>query len=134
MKPTIKELASYCIQFEICTKIVKILKFKKISQASEQNILDLSEWRELESKKRAFRKKVAMSEPPSRKKYAFSNDLNGEYFNEFVDMGYGHSFRLLTREHLLQMTIFEEMVEFDIFYRDPKKSFSLLRVPLHDWQ
>ena len=32
------------------------------------------------------------------------------------------------------MTIFEKMVEFDIFYRDPKKCFSPLRISLHDWQ
>ena len=32
------------------------------------------------------------------------------------------------------MTIFEKMVEFDIFYRDPKKCFSPLRISLHDWR
>ena len=31
------------------------------------------------------------------------------------------------------MTIFEEMVECDILYRDPKKCSSLLRMPLCDW-
>ena len=75
-----------------------------------------------------------MSKPPSRKKYGFSNDSNKKYFNAFVDLGYDHSFCLLTREHLLQMTIFEEMTEFNIFYRDPKKNFSPLRVSLHDRQ
>ena len=51
-----------------------------------------------------------------------------------MDLGYGNSFHLLTSEHLLQMTIFEKMVEFDIFYRDPKKCFSPLRISIHDWQ
>ena len=32
------------------------------------------------------------------------------------------------------MTIFEKMVKFDIFYRDPKKCFSTLRISLHDWR
>ena len=32
------------------------------------------------------------------------------------------------------MIFFEKMVEFEIFYRDPKKVFSLLRVYLHAWQ
>ena len=32
------------------------------------------------------------------------------------------------------MTIFEKMVEFDIFYRDPKKCFSRVRVSLNDWR
>ena len=41
---------------------------------------------------------------------------------------------MLTSEHLLQMTIFEKMVEFDSFYRDPKKCFSPLRISIHDWQ
>ena len=43
LKPIILERASYCIQFEIGTKTVKILKFNKILQASEQIIIDLSE-------------------------------------------------------------------------------------------
>ena len=34
-------------------------------------------------------------------------------FDEVVDLGYGTSFHLLTSEHLLQMTNFEKMVEFD---------------------
>ena len=52
LKPIIIERASYCTKFEIGTETVKILKFnKKISQASEQIIIDLSEWRELESKR-----------------------------------------------------------------------------------
>ena len=57
-----------------------------------------------------------------------------KYFDEVVDLGYGNSFHLLTSEHLLQMTIFKKMVEFDIFYRDLKKCFSPLRISLHDWQ
>ena len=57
LKPIIIERASYCIQFEIGTETVKTLKFKKNSQASEQIIIDLSEWRELESRRvREFRK------------------------------------------------------------------------------
>ena len=56
LKPIMIERASYCIQFEIGTKTVKILKFKKNNQASEQIIMDLQEWRELESKRiREFR-------------------------------------------------------------------------------
>ena len=43
LTPIIIERASYCIQFEIGTKTDKILKFNKISQASEQIIIDLSE-------------------------------------------------------------------------------------------
>ena len=69
LKPIKIERVSYCIQFEIGTEIVKILKFKKISQAREKIILDLSEWRELDSRRvREFRKELAMSMSPSRKK------------------------------------------------------------------
>ena len=32
------------------------------------------------------------------------------------------------------MTVFEKLDEFDIFYRDPKKCFSPLRISLHDWR
>ena len=39
-----------------------------------------------------------------------------------------------TSEHLLQMTNYEKMVEFDIFYRDLKKCFSPLRLSIHDWR
>ena len=125
LKPIIIERASYCIQFEIGTETIKIFKFNKMSQASEQIIIDLSEWRELESRRvREYGKELAMSESPSKKKYGFSYDSNEEYFDEVVHLGYGNSFHLLTSEHLLQMTIFEKMVEFDIFYRDPKKCFS----------
>ena len=74
-----------------------------------------------------------MSKSPSRKKYRFSYYSNGKYFDEVVDLGYGNSFHLLTSEHLLQMTVFEKMVELDIFYRDPKKCFSPLRTSIHDW-
>ena len=107
-----------------------------MSQASKQIIIDLSEWRELESRRvREFGKELAMSKSPSRKKYGFSYD-SYEYFDEVVDLGYGNSFHLLTSEHLLQMTIkmVQKMVEFDIFYRDPKKCFSPLRISLHDWR
>ena len=101
MKPIIIERASYCVQFEIGTEIAKILKFNKISQASEQIIIDLSEWRELESRRvREFTKKLAMSKSPSRKKYGFSYDSNEKYFDEVVDLGYGNSFHLLTSEYL----------------------------------
>ena len=60
LKPIIIERASYCIEFEIGTETVKILKINKNSQASEQIIIDLSEWRELESKRvRDFRKTIS---------------------------------------------------------------------------
>ena len=135
LKPIIIERASYCIQFEIGTETVKILKFNKISQASEKIIIDLSEWIELESRRvREFGKELAMSKSPSRKKYGFSYDSNEKYFDEVVDLGHGNRFHLLTSERLLQMTFFEKMVEFDIFYRDPKKCFSPLRFSLHDWR
>ena len=65
LKPIMIEDASYCIQFEI-------LKNTKISQSSEQIIIDLSEWRELESKIiREFRKELAMSKSTSRKNTGF---------------------------------------------------------------
>ena len=135
LKPIIKERASYCIQFEIGTETVKILKFNKFCQASAQIIIDLSEWRELESKSiRDFRKELAMSNSPSRKKYGFSYDSKLKNFDEFVDLGYGNSFYLLTSEHLTQRIIFEKWLEFDIFYRNLKKCFSPLRIHLHDWQ
>ena len=51
-----------------------------------------------------------------------------------MDLGNGKIFHLLTSEHLLQMTIFEKIVEIDIFYRDPKNCFSPLRISLHDWR
>ena len=133
MKPIIIERAIFCIDFEIGTKTVKILKFKEISQASEQIIIDLSEWRELESKRvREFRKELAMSKSPSRKKYGFSYDSNKKYSDETVDLGYGNSFHWLISELLLQMIFFGKMVEFDIFYRDPKKCFSPSTISLHD--
>ena len=126
---------SYCIQFEIGTETVKILKFNKNYQDSEQMIIDVLEWRELESRRvREFRKEVAMSKSPSRKKYGFSYDSNETYFDEVRDLSNGNSFHLLTSEHLLQMTIFEKIVEFDKFYRDPKKCFNPLRISLNDWR
>ena len=135
LKPIIIERAGYCIQLEIGTETVKILKFNKVSQAREQIIIDLSEWRELESRRvREFRKELTMSKSPSRKNYGFSYDSNEKYFDEVVDLGYGKSFQLLISEPLLQMTIFEKMVEFDIFYSDPKKYFKPLRISIHDWQ
>ena len=98
-------------------------------------MIDLLEWRKLESRRVGeFRKELAMSKSPSRKKYGFSYDSNEKYFDETVDLGYGNSFHLLTSEHLLQMTIFDKMVEFDIFYRDPKKCFIPLRISIHDWR
>ena len=69
-----------------------------------------------------------------REKVRFSCDSNEKYFDEVVDLGYKNSFQLLTSEHLLQMTIVEKMVEYDIFDRDPKKFFSPLRISLHDWR
>ena len=135
LKPIIIERAKYCIQFEIGTETFKILRFNKISQASEQIMIDFSEWRELESRRVSdFRKEVTKSKSPSKKKYGFSYDTKEKHFDEVVDLGYGNSFQLLTSEHLLQMTLFEKMVEFDIFYRDPKKCFSPLRISIHDWR
>ena len=135
LKPIILERASYCIQFEIGTETVKVLKLNKISQASEQIIIDFLEWRELESRiVIEFRKELSMSKSLSRKKYGFSYNSNEKYFDEVVDLGYGNSFHLLTSENLLQMTIFEKMVEFEIFYRDPKNFFSPLRISIHDWR
>ena len=101
LKPIIIEGASYCIQFEIGNETVKIFKFKKITLASEQIIIDLPEWRELEIKKnRKFRKKLAKSKSSSRKKYGFSYASNLNKIDEVVDLGYGNCFHLLTGEHL----------------------------------
>ena len=87
LKPIIIERVSYCIQFEIGTETVKILKFNKNYQDSEQMIIDVLEWRELESRRvREFRKKVAMSKSPSRKMYGFSYDSNETCFDEVRDL------------------------------------------------
>ena len=43
-------------------------------------------------------------------------------------------FHLLTNEHIVQMTVFEGTVEFDLFYRDPKKCSIPLRISLHNWR
>ena len=51
VKPIIVERVSYCIQFQIGTKTVKILTIHKINQASERIIIYLPEWREHESKR-----------------------------------------------------------------------------------
>ena len=103
LKPTITVRASYCIQFEMGTKTVKILKFNEIFQGSEQLIMDHSEWRVLESKRVGeFEKELAMSESTSRKKYGFSYDWNEKIVDELVDLGYGNSFHLLSSEHLLE--------------------------------
>ena len=67
-----------------------------------------------------------MSKSTSRKKYGFSYESNEKFFEEVVDLGYENSFHSPTSEHLLQMTVFEKMVEFYIFYRDPNKCFSPL--------
>ena len=75
-----------------------------------------------------------MSKSTSRKKYGFSYESTENFFDEVVDLGYENSFHSLASEHLLQMTVFEKMVEFYIFYRDPNKCFSPVRISLHDWQ
>ena len=107
LKPIIIERASYCIHFEIGTKTVKILRFIKISQASEQNMIDLSEWRELESRRiREFRKELAMSKSTSKEKYGFSYDSNEKNFDEVVDLGYGNSFHLLTSVETVNFLIY----------------------------
>ena len=74
-----------------------------------------------------------MSKSPSKKKCWFSYDSNENCFDEVRDLGNGNSFHLLSRELLLQLTLFEQMVEFVSFYRDPKKCFSPSRVSLQDW-
>ena len=66
-------------------------------------------------------------------KHGFSYNSNENYFNEVADTGYRKNFHLLTSEHLLQVTVFEEMVECEIFNRNPKKCLSPVRVSLHDW-
>ena len=49
--------------------------------------MDLSEWRELESERiREFRKELAMSKTPSRKKYGFSNESILNQIDDVVDM------------------------------------------------
>ena len=129
MEPIIIEQASYCIQFEIGTETVKSLKFIKISQASQHIIIDLSEWRELESRRvREYRKELAMSKSLSRRKYRFSYDSNEKYFVKFVDLGYGNSFRLLTSEHLLQM-IFENWLNLTSLQRSEEVFQSLKIFP-----
>ena len=75
-----------------------------------------------------------MIKSPLKNKCGFSIDSNENYFVEMVDLGYGISFQLLTSEHLLQMTTFEEKVEFGIFYRYPKKFFCPIRVSQNNWQ
>ena len=66
------------------------------------------------------------------KKNLFSYNLDEQNFDKNADLGDGKSFQLLTSEHLLKMTAFREMIDFDIFCRDPKKSFSPLEVSLLD--
>ena len=56
------------------------------------------------------------------------------FFGELVDRGYVNSFQLPTSKNLLEMTVFEKKIEIDICYRDPKKCFTTLRVPLHGWR
>ena len=75
-----------------------------------------------------------MCKSPSRKNYGFLYQSNEKCFVEVVDLGYGNSFHLLTSEKLLQMTTFEDMLELDIFYKDPKKCFSPHKIFLLDWQ
>ena len=58
LKPIIIERASYCIQFEIGSETIKILKYNEMFQASEQIIIDLSEWRELESRRVSIWKRI----------------------------------------------------------------------------
>ena len=111
------------------------LKLKKISQSSEQIIVDLTEWRELESKRiREFRKELARSKSILRKKYGISYDSNEKIFDENVDLVYENSFHLLTSEHLQQMTVFKKLIAIDVFYRDPKKCLSPLTNSQHDWR
>ena len=50
----------------------------------------------------------------------FSYGSNEIFFDKIAGLRYGKSFYLLTKEDLLQIIVFEEIVELDIFYRDPK--------------
>ena len=91
LNPIIIERAIYCIQFKLGTETFKMLKFNKISQVSEQIIMDHSEWWELESKSiREFIKELAKSKSTWRKKYSYdSYDSNGKN----VDEGFGSGIR-----------------------------------------
>ena len=52
-----------------------------------------------------------------------------------MDLVYGSNSHLFSSEHsLLQMIVMEKKINFDIYYRDPKKFFSTLRISLHDWR
>ena len=69
VKPFINERASYCIQFETGTKFILIFKFNKLSQSSEKNIIDISEWIDLENENvREVRKKTGYAKVSCEKK------------------------------------------------------------------
>ena len=74
-----------------------------------------------------------MFKSSSRKNTAF-HMIQRKKNDEVLDLGYRKNFRLLTSEYLLQMTVFERMVDYDIIYKDLKKCFSPLRFYLHDWR
>ena len=63
---------------------------------------------------------MVMSKTHSKKEYGFSYDSNENFFDKIAGLRYGKNFYLLTKEVSLQLIVFEEMVELDIFYRDPK--------------
>ena len=75
-----------------------------------------------------------MSKSSSRKKIRVFIWFKFKKIDATWYLGYGNSFHLLEKENFLQMTIFEEMVEFDIFYRESKKFFDLLNFSLHNWR
>ena len=133
LKPIIIERASYCIQFKNGTK--NGTNFKKKFQASEQIIIDLSEWTELESKIiRELRKNWQCLSHLREKSTGFHMIQMTKILTKLWIWDTVTVFICLQKKHLLQMIFFEKMVEFEIFYRDPKKVFSLLRVYLHAWR
>ena len=69
-----------------------------------------------------------MSKTLSRKKYGLSYESNEKFFDEIADVGHGNSFHLLASDNLLEMIAFEEMVQFDTLYREPKKFSTPFRI------
>ena len=117
LKPIIVERVSYCIQFELGTETVKILKFKKFSQASEQILIDLSVWRELESKRLGDLEK---------------NWLCLSHLRE-QSTGF-HMIQLKNLSMKFWIWDTEIVNSFQLLTTNPKKCFSPWRICLVDWQ
>ena len=134
--PTVQKKRESIPKVEASTETVNILEIIKISQSSEQVIIDVSEWRKLESKRiRVFTKELAMSRSILRKKYdGFHIIKMKNILMKFWIWDSELGFIFLQVNVYLQMTVFEKMVEFDVFYRDPKKCSTPLRIFLNDWQ